>query len=129
MTKRRVEQILESQKGAITGGTNLQCRKSNMQPNLENKAVFTRFRLCSGGSWEGGCRGSAPAEIMPRHMLFHYKCEHKLTTYQPQFEQPGDDPVKHPSVVLLVDLVCDLLDDVFCRERSAVHLAEALCVL
>lgn len=55
--------------------------------------------------------------------------DYKLTTHQSQFEQFGDDPVKHPSVVLLVDLVCDLLDNVFCCQRSAVNLTEAFWVI
>lgn len=49
--------------------------------------------------------------------------------HQPQFEQLGDDPVEHSSVVLLVDLVGDFLDDVLGCQRSAVHLAEALWVV
>lgn len=45
-------------------------------------------------------------------------------SYQAQFQQFGDDPVKHPSVVLLVDLVGDLLHDVLGCQRRAVNLTE-----
>lgn len=56
------------------------------------------------------------------------KWEDKFTTYQSQLEQLGDDPVKHPSVVLLVDLVCDFLDNVLRRQRRAIDLTETLWV-
>lgn len=72
-----------------------------------------------------GCGETSCSEYVRRHAA----SEFKLRTYQPKFEQFGDDPVEHPSVVLLIDLVGDLLDDVFCRQRSAVHLTEALCVI
>lgn len=52
-----------------------------------------------------------------------------LTTYQSQLQQLGDDPVEHPSVVLLVDLVCDFLDNVLRRQRRAVDLTETLRVI
>lgn len=70
-----------------------------------------------------------PVQKMSGGMLCWTPYEYKLRTYQPKFEQFGDDPVEHPSVVLLIDLVSDLLDDVFCRQRSAVDLTEALCVI
>lgn len=57
------------------------------------------------------------------------KWEDNFTTYQSQLEQLGDDPVKHPSVVLLVDLGCDFLDNVLCRQRRAVDLTETLWVI
>lgn len=50
-------------------------------------------------------------------------------THQSQFEQLGNYSVKHSSVVLLVDLVGDFLDDVLGCQRGAVNLAEALWVV
>lgn len=50
-------------------------------------------------------------------------------THQSQFEQLGDDSVEHSSVVLLIDLVGDFLDDVLGCQRGAVHLTEALRVV
>lgn len=55
--------------------------------------------------------------------------EDNFTTYQSQLEQLGDDPVKHPSVILLVYLVCNFLDNVLRRQRRAVHLTEALWII
>lgn len=62
-------------------------------------------------------------------MKYGTKREDKFATHQSQLEQLGDDPVEHPSVVLLVDLVCDLLHDVLCSQRCAVDLAETLWVV
>lgn len=50
-------------------------------------------------------------------------------THQSQFEQLGDDSVKHSSVVLLVDLVGNFLNNVLGCQRGAVHLTEALWVV
>lgn len=55
--------------------------------------------------------------------------ENNFTTHQSQLEQLADDPVKHPSVVLLVDLVCYFLDNVLRRQRRAVDLTETLGVI
>lgn len=55
--------------------------------------------------------------------------ENNFRTYQSQLEQLGDDPVEHPSVVLLVDLVCDFLDNVLRCQRCAVDLTETLGVI
>lgn len=55
--------------------------------------------------------------------------ESNFRTYQSQLEQLGDDPVEHPSVVFLVDLVCDFLDNVLRRQRRAVDLTETLGVI
>lgn len=55
--------------------------------------------------------------------------ENNFRTHQSQLEQLGDDPVEHPSVVLLVDLVCNFLDNVLRRQRRAVDLTETLGVI
>lgn len=55
--------------------------------------------------------------------------EVELGAYQPQFEQLGDDPVEHPSVVLLVYFVGNLLDDILSSQRGAVNLPEAFWVI
>lgn len=87
-----------------------------MQLNLWNQEAFTRFTplLTREGS------------LLSRNRATD---QNYFRTYQSQLEQLGDDPVEHPSVVLLVDLVGDFLDNVLRRQRRAVDLTETLGVI
>lgn len=106
-------------------------KKSNSQPKwCKHRTIHTSLNLNPWGSSERTERERerAPAEKMPCGVLCWTEWW-KLTTYQPQFEQFGDDPVEHSPVVFLVDLIRNLLNNGISRQRGAVDLAEAFWVV